>query len=70
MQPELRQAQNARRADLLRKSRARDEELVTMAETRDVTGLSNDLQRAIHDAQERRRKRAEQARQKYHRMSR
>lgn len=70
MQPELRQAQNAKRADLLRKARARDEELVQMAETRELTTLPNDLQRAITDARTRRAKRAEQARNKYHRMTR
>ena len=70
MQPELRQAQNARRADLLRKARARDEELVQMAENRDISTLAPDLQRQIQEAQARRARRAEQARNKYHRMTR
>ncbi|CAI4231459.1 unnamed protein product [Auanema sp. JU1783] len=69
MLPEVRQEQNARRADLLRKSRQRDEQLVQLAETVDVNSLQPETRQAIVDAQTRRARRAEQARAKYHRMN-
>lgn len=69
MRPEVRQQQNARRAELLRKSRQRDEELVRLAERINSPEIPPDTREAILNAQERRSRRAEQARAKYHRMN-
>ncbi|VDO46340.1 unnamed protein product [Haemonchus placei] len=69
MRPEIRQQQNAKRAELLRKARQRDEELCHLAETCQLDTLDDDTRRAIAEAQMRRARRAEQARAKYHRMN-
>ncbi|KAK6739818.1 hypothetical protein RB195_008359 [Necator americanus] len=69
MRPELRQQQNAKRAELLRKARQRDEELCHLAETCQLDTLDEETRRAIAEAQMRRARRAEQARAKYHRMN-
>ncbi|KHJ91030.1 hypothetical protein OESDEN_09112 [Oesophagostomum dentatum] len=69
MRPELRQQQNAKRAELLRKARQRDEELCRLAESCQLDTLDDETRRAIADAQMRRARRAEQARAKYHRMN-
>ncbi|KAJ1374935.1 hypothetical protein KIN20_038142 [Parelaphostrongylus tenuis] len=69
MRPEIRQQQNAKRAELLRKARQRDEELCHLAETCQLDTLDEETRRAITEAQMRRARRAEQARAKYHRMN-
>ncbi|EYC26805.1 hypothetical protein Y032_0010g974 [Ancylostoma ceylanicum] len=69
MRPELRQQQNAKRAEMLRKARQRDEELCHLAETCQLDTLDEETRRAIAEAQMRRARRAEQARAKYHRMN-
>ncbi|KJH49609.1 hypothetical protein DICVIV_04276 [Dictyocaulus viviparus] len=69
MRPEIRQQQNAKRAELLRKARQRDEELCHLAETCQLDTLDEETRRAIAEAQMRRARRAEQARAKYHRMN-
>ncbi|KAE9418436.1 hypothetical protein Angca_001150, partial [Angiostrongylus cantonensis] len=69
MRPEVRQQQNAKRAELLRKARQRDEELCHLAETCQLDTLDEETRRAIAEAQMRRARRAEQARAKYHRMN-
>ncbi|WKY00478.1 hypothetical protein Q1695_014933 [Nippostrongylus brasiliensis] len=69
MRPEIRQQQNAKRAELLRKARQRDEELCHLAETCQLDSLDAETRRQIAEAQMRRARRAEQARAKYHRMN-
>ncbi|CAB3402000.1 unnamed protein product [Caenorhabditis bovis] len=68
MSAEERREQNARRADMLRKSRQRDEELVQLAETVPADQIDEETKQLIREAQARRLRRAEQARAKYHRM--
>ncbi|CAJ0599611.1 unnamed protein product [Cylicocyclus nassatus] len=70
MRPELRQQQNAKRAELLRKARQRDEELCHLTETCSLDTLDEETRRAVAEAQMRRVRRAEQARAKYYRMNR
>ncbi|CAD6187925.1 unnamed protein product [Caenorhabditis auriculariae] len=69
MEPSLRQAQNAKRAEMLRKARARDDELCQLAESVALEQMDDSTRKNVIDAQARRAKRAEQARAKYHRMN-
>ncbi|CAI5444600.1 unnamed protein product [Caenorhabditis angaria] len=69
MSVEERREQNARRADMLRRSRQRDDELCQLADSVPMEQLDEDTRRQIVEAQTRRMKRAEQARAKYHRMN-
>ncbi|CAD1857024.1 PDZ domain-containing protein [Caenorhabditis elegans] len=69
MSEEKRREQNARRALMLRKARARDDELLKIAETTPMDEIEESIAAAIRDAQQRRARKAEQARSKYRRMT-